>query len=1100
MSNQLIYEAFEKNAATKPGKTAIKGNKYELSYEALNEHANRLARILQNAGISKEQVIAFFGPSGIEAVASMVAIFKAAGIYMPVDKSLPLPRVRAILKETGCRMMIIDRGSKDIIQKEINEGYLQLDKLLILDQDTSIVQLFEIKDRVISELSIDPNLPVSNLDLQIDPDDANYIFYTSGSTGQGKPILGCHKSLAHFIHWEINEFELNDNLKVGHLANLAFDASLRDIWLPLAVGGTLFIPEEDIKFNTIKLIEWIEATEAHLIHIVPSMFRLITKEVAHGIGHFNQLKYVFLAGEKLYAKDINTWRSAVGTHVELVNLYGTSETTMAKTFHRIKDVPDNPSQAIHAGKAIDNAFIIILNSANKLCRIGEMGEIYIKTPYRSKGYYNDQTSNEKRFVQNPLVESVDLLHKTGDLGRYGQDREIEVIGRKDDQVKVNGIRVELNDIQECLLSHDDIEEAIVVVNENADKQSELVGYYRGENLEKEALRAFMMKHLSEKVVPGYLIQVDEFLLTPNGKIDKKSLPKINDLIVTQENYEKVHDGIESELEYMWKDLLGLNQIGRTVSFFEIGGNSLKSIQLISKIYKSYNVLVKINEIFALPTIASLADHIEKSQKLAYKSIPELTHQEHYDLSHAQKRFWTIHQVGKDQASYNVPGTYKIKGKLDIQALDGAIRDLVNRHEILRTTFMIVDGAPKQRISARYGKESLLNYRDLRGNNNIEKEVNALIRKESNTIFDLEEGLLFKVSLFQTKDQEYIYAINMHHIISDGWSLEVLAKEMMILYDSHIKGQDHGMEPLNIQYKDYADWHNQLVDSLSFQNHRQYWLGHLSGPLPRIDLKRNLNRTMVRSNTGKTEHIIIGQKSKQKLQDLAKKADCSLFMVGLALLNTLIYKYSKQEDILIGSPVAGREHPDLEDQVGLYINTLLLRNKIKGEGSFEQLLQVVKKNTIDALKFQSYPLDLLVDELDLPTEKGRNALFDVGFTYFNEDMTSSKKEHQLQGLEMEELNSQFEYVKADLWVKIVERQDDLIFVLTYASDLFSPLFAERLISDFKFLIEQVPMNHMESLDGLVLAANEQRTGLEKIRVEDLRKNNLSKLKSLQTKVG
>lgn len=1098
MSNQLIHQIVENVAAQGPDKIAVKENNAEISYKSLSNSANYLARLLHSLGVEKDVVVGFLGNSSIEAIIAQLAIFKSGGIYLPIDKSLPQKRVTTILTETSCEILILCGDLFEKLKDQILKGNIKINYLLVINGNVTVPWLFNNNLRELLKVEIPASLSTLNLDKNIRPEDPNYIFYTSGSTGNGRPILGCHKSLKHFIDWEIREFGLRDDVRVSHLSKIGFDASLRDIFVSLASGGTLYIPTDEVKSNIVKLMEWIEANNITLMHIVPSIFRLMNKELSPEVRRFEKLKFILMAGEPLYVKDIRRWRNAVGNHVELVNLYGTTETTMAKTFHRIKEVPDDPTQMIHVGRPITNAFIVIINN-NKLCRIGEMGEIYIKTLYKSIGYYNNEALTNECFVQNPLNKEPDIIHKTGDLGRYTQDRSVEVIGRKDDQVKINGIRIKLSDIEQCLLGYEGIEEAVVIAHKNKDEQNELAGYYTGGNDDKEALRKYLLENLSENVIPGYLIKMDRFPLSPNGKIDKKALPKLTEMIIPKGKYEKVHAGIESELEEIWKQLLGLATIGRSVSFFEIGGNSLKAIQLISRIYKAYNVLVKINEIFDFSTISALAEHVTRSQKQAYQNIPVIDNQQDFELSHAQKRFWVINQVEHNKSAYNVPGVYKIKGKFNIEIFEKSIKTLVDRHEILRTTFVLSEGEVRQQIHYQLEVEKFVNYKDFRGNRDLKYLISELINKECNTIFDLEKGPLFKVTICQIKEEEFIYIINIHHIISDAWSLKILAKEMTAVYQATINGLDHQFEPLKIHYKDYAHWQNRLIDSLSFQDHKRYWCKQLEGNLPRLNLNINQNRPAIRSYQGKSVNFLISREQKLKLEEMATRYETSLFMISIALLNTVFYKYSGQQDIILGSPIAGREHPDLEDQVGLYINTLLLRNVFKGAESFEKLLLTTKKNMLNAIKHRSYPLDLLIDELNIEEEKGRNAMFDVGVTYFNENITTEKNESEIKDLEMEELDSQFSFVKADMWIKIIEREEDLIFILTYATDLFKSAFIERFMVDMQYLINALPSNISMSLDELIAAANENLMDWEKGEIKKMKLKDLNKLKSFQMKV-
>jgi amino acid adenylation domain-containing protein len=1100
MENVVVHHLFEKQVEKNPGKIAIREEEKEISYLSLNEQANDIARLLYAIGAGKDTVIAYLGNSGINLVSSLLGIFKAGGIYLPVDASFPASRICSMLDETNCTIGIISKNDGLSFTNGTQAWKASLQYLLVLDGNGQLEDAFL---KQVNGEWVHVELPFTNVrgnpNYEITEEFSNYIFYTSGSTGTGKPFLGWHKGLSHFIDWETREFNLDESIRVSQLTRITFDASLRDIFLPLTNGGTLYIPSENTKSNVVRIQEWLEENSISIMHIVPSVFRLLNKELKQTGNkngrRFPALKHILMAGEPLYAKDINSWRENVGEQVELVNLYGTSETTMAKTFHRIKEVSSDPGQMIHAGKPIDGAFIAIINNG-QLCSIGEIGEIYIKTPYRTKGYYKNETLTNKFFVQNPLQDKeTDIVHKTGDMGRYLADRSIEVLGRSDDQVKVNGIRLQLSDVEQCMLSCDGVEEAVVLVHKNRDQDNELVGYYTGEKVNKEILREYLVAQIGQTIVPGYLVQLDEFPLSTNGKVNKKELPRPDELIISNEDYEPVWPGVETDIERIWKELLGLERIGRKLSFFEIGGNSLKAIQLISKIYKKYHVLVKINEIFTYSSIEQLTAHIQQSLEPVAAEIPSLPEKQGYELSHGQKRFWAINQAETNKSSYNVPAAFEITGTLDIQILSQAIGRLVERHEILRTRFTTIDGEPVQQIIP-FKEGRFVEYVDLRNNAGKENIVKDWISKVSYTEFDLEKGNLIRVVVLQTGNENYTYLFTMHHIICDGWSIEVLNKEMLILYNAILKNEEARLPALRIQYKEFAAWQNREKQTPAFENHRQYWLQHLGGPLPRINLPLDYPRPAEKKYDGKTISFFIGKEEKNKLQETAKQNDASLFMVSLALLNTLLYNHTKQEDFLIGSPVAGREHPDLENQVGLYINTVLLRNQVKPDQGFDKLLQRVKENSVKALTHQSYPFDLLVDELEFEQTRGRNLLFDVGFTYFNEDIFQSGSEKAGQQFTVKELDHQFHDVKADIWFKIVEAADRLIVTITYSTLLFRPSFIDQLTEDFRLLVSLVTADTTVSMETIEKAVQHHHEQQERNKRIALKKHITGKLKALQ----
>ncbi len=443
----LLIKDFETIVHQYPDHIAIEEESRVITYGELNVASNRLAHMLSGiAGIGRAGMVSVIMPPGINLVTALLATFKAGGIYLPVDISFVKKRIAHIYNQTACEVIVTTEALKDQVVNLIEELDLQVKYVFILDEAGSVT--CEGTEGLIQFSMLTDDM--ENPDPVNMPEDGNYIFYTSGSTGEPKAMLGAHRSLHHFISWQRREFEVTPGFKVSQLTQITFDASLRDIFLPLSTGGVLCIPSVETKTNPVKLLQWIRESRIDLIHCVPSLFRMLTKEIAveKNSVSFADLRHILVAGEILYARDIQAWRQYAGNEVEIVNMYGASETTLVKTFHRIQEVPENPAQAIHVGKPIGDTFIAIINADQNICRIGEIGEIYIKTTFTTKGYFKNEALTRQVFVQNPLIKDrEDTIYKTGDMGRYLPDRSVEVLGRLDDQVKINGIRVELDEIK-----------------------------------------------------------------------------------------------------------------------------------------------------------------------------------------------------------------------------------------------------------------------------------------------------------------------------------------------------------------------------------------------------------------------------------------------------------------------------------------------------------------------------------------------------------------------------------------------------------------------------------------------------------------------------
>ncbi|MFH1028467.1 MAG: condensation domain-containing protein, partial [Pseudomonadota bacterium] len=856
----------------------------------------------------------------------------------------------------------------------------------------------------------------SNLPLSSEPDDSCYVIYTSGSTGIPKFIEGWHKGLAHYCYWQATEFSLDETSKISQMAPVTFEASLKDFFVPLCCGATLCIPSAEVKENPARLIEWLESSELTLFQTVPSYLRLVIREVAaQGEGNrFPALKLVFQSGDTLYGKDVNQWRQAIGDHVELVNLYGPAEVTLLKSFHRIPAGKLRPNEIVLIGKPISNTVILILNG-DTLCAPGKIGEICVKSPFIVKGYYRSPELTAEKFVQNPLNrESSDIIYRTGDLGRYRTDMTIEFIGRMDSQVKVHGNRIELAEIENVLLSFPKIGQVVVVPHRTDEMENILACYYtEQEPVTQAELRELILSRLPYYMAPAYFIRMDQLPLSLNGKVDRKALPKPEELVIT--SYEEPVTATEKGLAQIWCDVLGLGRIGAGNPFIEIGGDSLKAIRVIARIYKLFEVEVSVRDFFAHPTIRELAGFVDAGRQKGYQAIPAIANADSYELSHAQRRLWLLDQLESDSATYNIASSFLIEGPFSNNAFLSALQTMHQRHETLRTTFVVIDGLPRQRVelptifpsplagegqgggevaSADTGADSGFTHpqtpsRQGRGNEaplvvihdlsqfpDPEQTARDRFQAEASRPFGLAKGPLYRITLLHLGEGRTVFIFVIHHIISDVWSLDVMISELSLLYNGFAKGETPELPPLPIQYRDFAAWQNSILAATDTQSDRAYWLDKLAGPLPLLDLPADHPRPLVKTYNGGTVCRLLGEELSLSLKQLSAARGVSLFALLLALVRVLVFRYTGQGDLVIGSPIAGRIHPDLEEQIGFFVNTLALRDQVAAEERFGDLLARVMASNTAAFDHQNYPFDRLVDELKVPRDVSRSPVFDL----------------------------------------------------------------------------------------------------------------------------
>ena len=1042
MNKKILHTLFENQAAQAPERIAIREAQRTLTYGTLNIAANRLAHYLRSQGIGRESMVGVMIPGGGALVAALLAAFKAGGVYLPIDTAFSGKRLKQMFTLSAPEVLIIPAAQKAAILELLNGLQIPAPRLVVLDDTLS----FEGAD----------SFAATNPALINDPEDGNYLFYTSGSTGDAKAFLGCHQSLSHFIHWELKEFGITAEDKISQLSQFTFDASLRDVFLPLSCGATLCMPEPGIKSNVLQLIDWINNSGVTLVHCVPALFRLITKELLQNpqAGMFPQLKYILMAGEALYVKDIQNWRNAVGTHVEIVNLYGTSETTLAKTFYRIGEMPDNPQLAIHAGKPIDNAAVLIMNDGIP-CAVNEVGNIYIRTPFMTKGYYRNEALNREVFIQNPLVDFKDTLHQTGDMGRFNADGNIEVLGRTDDQVKVNGIRVTLGEVKQGVLEVNGVQQAEIVAAENNDNGNDLLCYYTG-TVTVEALRKQLAYALNENIMPAFFIQMENFPLTINGKVDRKMLPKPA-AVIEDAGYEAPVNDTEKEMEAMWIELLSLPRVGRNVSFFKVGGTSLKAIQLISRVYKKYNVLIKVNDIFTHASIAQLSTFLMNKQAPA-TGITPVAPQPYYDVTHAQKRLWMMDQLEDAQAAYNIPGAFMLQGDLNITALEQAFLHVITRHESLRTTFTAVDGVPKFRVQEAGAQIFHIDCKDLTNDPQAMQTARYMAGQLFRTPFNLESGPLLKAMLLQVAANQHVFLFAMHHIISDGWSIQVMVKELLALYNN----KNAVLPALKIQYKDYAAWLNNQANDKSWQAHRRYWLQQFEDMGPALQLLTDHPRPLAKTTNGATLEFEINETLTAGIKALARMQDVSVYMCLLATVKVLLHHYSGQDDIVTGMPVAGRVHKDLDEQLGLYVNMLAIRTRLQTENNFLQLLKNVKQTLLGAYEHQVYPFDQLVEALHLEHDTSRSPLTDVWVQHSDTPWVQAEDAN----LKITPFETGHTYSKVDLTVKFIETGNTMSVILEYNTDLFKESTMVQMKDNLLRLMNAILQQPEQSLTDLI----------------------------------
>ncbi|ACU60868.1 condensation domain-containing protein [Chitinophaga pinensis] len=1048
MNKRIIHTVFDQQAVTAPERVAVEEGRRSWTYKELKESSEALTQYLLHYNPATGTPVAVMLPPGFSLVSALLAVFRSGNIYMPLDASLPAKKLHTIFEQTRPAVCVTTLALASVAENIIREQSAFNCTMIVLDEELPVtVKHFEDSTYAGAET---PGSIAFQPFPEIRPDDANYIIYTSGSTGEAKAIVGCHDSLSHFIHWEMNEFKLDNGVRVSQLSQFTFDASLRDVFVPLSIGGTLCFPPAGSRTNIPLLIEWLEESQINLVHCVPSIFKLITRSLNTNTGKqlLPALKHILMAGERLYSKDVSQWRCIAGEHVELVNLYGTSETTMAKTFHRIKAVPEDPSAVIHVGRPLNNTMIAVVNGS-RLCRAGEIGEIYIVTPFMTKGYYKNEALTRTVFVQNPLVtDREEIVHRTGDYGVYLEDGSVEVIGRKDEQVKVNGVRVELGEVKQAVLRLDGISGAEIIALKNTADENELICYYTSTEVKEDVLRTHLESELARYMLPAALIRMEEFPLTINGKVDKNALPKPEKVLISDDAYVAPQTPTENKLEAMWQELLGLTRVGTAINFFRVGGASLKVIKMVSQIFHVFNVSLTFADVFVNNTIRQLATLIDETVKTGGANIVPLPEKEYYDVTYAQRRLWIYDKLGGQKNLYNIVHAVELKGNIKPALIREALVALITRHEMLRTTFIEVDGEPKQRVHPVNSELIPFAYFDRQQQLELYGGIPSIVWAEQQREFNLETGPLFFNTLLQLDNDHYAMVFNWHHIIGDGWTQDVLLNDLLVLYNTLEGRGEQTLKPLRFQYRDYADWMNRQLQGERLKEMEEYWATRFAAPFTPATFPAQTDRNKARAGIGHSIDFLLDQETTRQLRALTQVSAVTDYISLHAIVNILLYHYSGTADIVTGAPFSGRPRLELQDQAGFYVNLMPLRVTLDPEDNFLTVLDKTRECITGAHKYQEYPIDMLVQRLGLDARFGRMPMFNILIQSQN---NLEYPISDIEGMSVKQIELTVATSKVDVTFNFQENGDEILASIEYDTELYTEKGIRLVIENFLTVI-------------------------------------------------
>lgn len=1026
---QSVITVFHQQVFATPDNIALvyKGKKY--TYTEVNQKANHLAYKLQeDYGIKSGDIIGVMTDYSDYTIFAFIAALKLGAAYLPLDYNLTEERLNYMLSDAQPKAIITQL---EYLSHIINYS----------------IPLFSI-DIMLNEENIS-NTNWENISVK---GDIAYIMYTSGSTGVPKGVIVKEKSIVRLVK-ETNYIKIKPQDRILAISNASFDGSTFDIWGVLLNGAALHIPEKDLVLNFELLFEAIKQNEISVVFMTTALFNSMVDSDIEGL---KKLRKILFGGEMVSVSHVRKFINHNGSG-KLIHVYGPTENTTFSTFYPVDKVLEE-AQNIPIGKPISYTQCYILNESMKLQPIGVSGELYVSGEGVADGYLNKEELTSKSFIENPYSKNA-LLYKTGDICKWLPDGTIEILGRRDHQVKIRGFRIELGEIERRITSFSTIREAVIVVSKDLHDIKFLWAFFVADkSISTDELYSFLTQKLPKYMVPAHLTQVPQIPLNRNGKVDEKELIKLSkSKKETTRELVLPTTEIEKAVYQIWIELFDKVDISITDDFFDIGGHSIKAMNLVSMIHKNLHVKIDIGNVFEHRNIKALSETILLAKESYFKEIEALQEQPDYAVSSSQQRFWALSQFQEANKAYTIPGTYIFEGNLDKSALLFAFKTIVARHESFRTLFIEDENHElRQIISPADENNFSIDSIDFRNRSEIELEIE--ISNLIEVVFNLFEGPLLKVSLLQVEDSKWILVCVMHHIVSDGLSMEVFIEELLYLYKAHKNNFAIDFKPLRIQYKDFAAWQNEQLSDETLNTHKAYWIEKFSGELPVLNLQRNKNRPKIKTYNGEALTINIDTLTVQNFKNVLNQENLTLFMGLVSMVNVLIYKYTNQEDIILGTTITGRNHADLEGQIGCFINVLPLRSKFSHHDSLTDIFRTVKKITQEAYEHQDYPFDKLVSDLNLTHDISRNPLFDATVVLQNADLDQKIDALNSEGLEI----SLYEKIKAsvsrfDISFNFVETLNGLEFTLIYNTDIFDAAFVNQIQKHFESLLIAVAVN-------------------------------------------
>ncbi len=1023
--NSVSYE-IEKICNKFGNRIAVEDREKSITYCELWNASEKIAAYLQRKGIETGDTVGILVTRTVDFVEAILGILRLGANFIPIDTSVPQGRIEYYLTNGNAKAVIVNHSC-------------QMNKF-------PVISMHEI--RAVKE-------DMEYADINSTEESIAYILYTSGSTGKPKGVKIKHSSILNLVYSLYHKFycEYPEDVRIGLLTSFSFDPTIMQVFVSLLRGYTLNIIPEDVTGDGTLLISYLKEKRLSTMAGTPSHLRLLIDGNKHKEKEL-PIKSIVVGGEQLGVKLLKEFNDTFCEATpQVINLYGPTETCVASTCYivHMNDIENRSSAPI--GMPFSNTQIYIMDQNQNIMPKGAIGEVYIGGMGVAAGYVNNEEETQKRFLRNPFKQD-EFMYRTGDLGKWLDDGNLQYIGRIDNQVKVRGYRIELEEIESVIKEQEEVEDAVVVIDKS-EENAQLIAFIvkKGKEQSEEVIQQKLLDILPYYMIPNAIIPIEAIPININGKVDKEKLLKNK---VMRMQIERPSNKTEEELLVIWKELLKRDDFGVSDNFFSLGGHSLKLMKMTTMIYDKFHCDIPISKLLKHADIKWISQYILMNQESQFEHIKPSENKQFYEMSATQKRMYVIYKMDQTGTAYNTPMLFSVKGNIEEDNLKEAVKKVVKRHEILRTVFVENENTMMQKV---------LDDMDVEMNSqvvpdDIEKNIQNYIRP-----FDLEKGPLFRINLFKVNQEKSYLFIDMHHIITDLVSIKLFMEEMAKFYNGvHLP-------EVKMQYRDFSEWQNERISSGGFEKMEQFWLDEFQEGIPVLDLPTDYKKPSLSSNQGKSLSILVNDETTKQLRKLAEEEGVTMNMVALSAYLLLLSKHAGREEVLIGIPVAARTQEEMNHIMGAILNTVLFKINIDSNSTYLEFLAKVKTQLMNLLENQDYPLDLLVDKLGKYHDINRGMIYEAAFNFYSED--ANLEEDILKGIELTPIDLEYTVSHANIDMTCMETNETLKLVLNYSTQVYESETIEYFLKHFEEILSSIAQSSGALLKDLNMLTQEEK---------------------------